>query len=88
MEPTEPARTSKYWFLGLPRARRRRAVSAAAAATTLLLAVAAAAAGVLLALTQHGTEWVGWGWAAWTLAVAWVGGRLVYDALRGPSRRV
>jgi hypothetical protein len=88
MKPTEQARTSKYWFVGSPRARRRRAVSAAAVATTLLLAVAAAAAGVLLALTQHGVAWVGWGWAAWTLAVAWVGGRLVYDALRGPSRRV
>ena len=87
-ESTEQARTSKYWFLGPPRARRRRAVSAAAAATTALMAAAAAAAGVLLALTQRGVDWVGWGWAAWTLVVAWVGGRLVYDALRGPSRRV
>jgi hypothetical protein len=60
----------------------------AAVATTLLLAALAAAAGVLLALTQHGASWASWGWAAWTLAAAWVGGRLVYDGLRGPSRRV
>ena len=83
-------RTEEYWFLGGERAgrRRRRAVSAAAVRTTLVLAVVAASAGVLLAFTQDGARGVGWAWAAWTLAVAYVIGRLVYDALRGPSRRV
>ena len=85
-------RTEKYWFVGGERVghgrARRRAVSAAAVGTTLVLAVVAAAAGILLALTQAGVRGVGFAWAAWTLVVAYCLGRLVYDALRGPSRRV
>ena len=85
------ARRTEKWLVvgvGRPGRGRRRAVSAAAVLTTLVLALVAATGGVLLALTQHGARLVGWGWAVWTLVVAWVLGRLVYDALRGPSRRV
>ncbi len=56
--------------------------------TTLALALIAATAGILIALTQAGIRSVGWGWAVWTVVVAWVLGRLIYDALRGSSRRV
>jgi len=81
--------TDQYWIAWDVRGDRRRVrgISRAAVFTTVMLTVLAALAGILLALTQHGTGWVGLAWAGWVLAFAAVIGRLVYDVLRGPIRR-
>jgi hypothetical protein len=82
-------RTERWWVVGERGGRRarRRAVSAAAVWTTVLLAAAAAAGGVLAALTQAGTDGVGWGWGAWVVLLAWALRQLLWDAMRGAVRR-
>ncbi len=87
MDPS--SRTGRYWIVWEERRGRwrLRGVSRTAVAVTLLLAVLAALAGILIALTQAGTSWVGWAWAAWVLAVAAVGGRVLYALALGPVRR-
>ncbi|MEA2512098.1 MAG: hypothetical protein QOF01_2762 [Thermomicrobiales bacterium] len=87
MDPS--SRTGRYWIVWEERRGRwrLRGISRAAVAVTVLLAVLAAAAGVLIALTQAGEAWVGWAWAAWVLAVAAVGGRVLYALALGPVRR-
>jgi hypothetical protein len=52
----------------------------------LLLAFLAASAGVLVALTQEGIAWVGWGWAVWVLGVAAMVGRVLMVRAEGLIR--
>ena len=87
MDPT--SRTGHYWIVWEERRGRwhLRGISRSAVVTTVLLALLAATAGILAAFTQAGTRWVGFAWAAWVLAVALVGGRVIVDAGRGFVRR-
>jgi len=79
------SRTGHYWMVWEERQGRwqLRAISRGAVLATLLLALLAASAGVLIALTQKQTPWVGLVWAAWILAVAVIGGRVLGEVKRG-----
>jgi hypothetical protein len=87
MDPSN--RTGVYWIVWEERRGRwrLRGISRAAAGVTALLAVLAASGGVLLALTQVGTPWIGWLWALWVLAVALVGSRMLAALALGPIKR-
>lgn len=83
MDPN--SRTGHYWMVWEERQGRwhLRAISRRAVLTTFLLAFLAATAGILSALTQAETRWVGFAWAAWVLAMAVIGGRVIVDVGRG-----
>jgi len=87
MDPN--SRTGHYWMVWEERQGRwrLRAISRGAVLATLLLALLAASAGVLIALTQSETPWVGLVWAVWVLAVAVIGGRVLGEVGRGFIRR-